>query len=295
MSDSQPDNVLDNAPDNIDVQPFSTGTALREARMHSGMSVDDVCNRIKFAPRQIEALEANDFARLPEITFVRGFVRSYARLLQLDPVPLLAALPGVPVQPVPLAANTMAEVPFQNVCSVRRMNIIWLAAAFAVAVVLALFTLPHGNAPQKETVALPAVLPASAVPAPMIPASAVAAASQVVAPVVQQAAIPQAAAPQAKTVPLLPAKPDAATSSASKRTGAIRMVFDDESWVEVTDKDGKVLVSQLNPRGSEQEINGQPPFSMVIGRASSVHLFYKGQAVDLEPHTNSEVARLKLE
>lgn len=287
MSDSQPDNFLDNAPDNVDVQPFSTGTALREARMHSGMSVDDVCNRIKFAPRQIEALEADDFVRLPEITFVRGFVRSYARLLQLDPAPLLAALPEVPVQPVPLAANTMAEVPFQNVYSVRRMNIIWLAAALAVAVVLALFTLPHGNAPQKETVVLPAVLPASAVPA--IPASAVAVVSQVVAPVVQQAA-----APQAETAPLLSAKP-AATSSASKRTGAIRMVFDDESWVEVTDKDGKVLLSQLNPRGSEQEVNGQPPFSMVIGRASSVHLFYKGQAVDLEPHTNSEVARLKLE
>lgn len=73
------------------------------------------------------------------------------------------------------------------------------------------------------------------------------------------------------------------------------MAFDDESWVEVTDKDGKILMSQVNPRGSEQEVNGQAPFSVVIGRAKGVRLFYKGRAVDLEPHTHSEVARLKLE
>lgn len=297
MQDSQPDNVLVKAPDNIEAQPFSVGAALREARTRSGMSVDDVCNRIKFAPRQIEALEADDFARLPEIAFVRGFVRSYARLLQLDPAPLLAALPGKSTQPAPFAANAMAEVPFQSIYSVRKLNIVWLAAALAVAVALALFILLHDDTPQKEAVVQSTVAPASAVLAPIPPASAVAAASQVVAPISQQAAAPQAktaAVPQSKTASAPPAKPADATG-APKRAGAIRMAFDDESWVEVTDKDGKILMSQVNPRGSEQEVNGQPPFSVVIGRAKGVRLFYKGRAVDLEPHTHSEVARLKLE
>jgi len=85
------------------------------------------------------------------------------------------------------------------------------------------------------------------------------------------------------------------TNSASKQTAAIRLVFDEESWVEVTDKDGKALLSQINSRGSEQGVNGEPPFSIVIGRASGVRLYYKGQAVSLAPHTKAEVAHLTLE
>src|SRR5512139_1689119 len=75
------------------VPHFSVGAALREGRELLGLSVADVANRIKFAPRQIEAMEADDFGQLPEMAFVRGFVRSYARLLEIGATPLLAALP----------------------------------------------------------------------------------------------------------------------------------------------------------------------------------------------------------
>src|SRR5512140_565423 len=72
---------------------LNVGMTLREARERVGMSVDDVAERIKFSPKQVEALESNDFSHLPQTTFLRGFVRSYARVLQLDEVALLAALP----------------------------------------------------------------------------------------------------------------------------------------------------------------------------------------------------------
>src|SRR3972149_9801138 len=71
----------------------SLGRTLRETREHLGLSVADVANQIKFAPRQIEALEADDFQHLPEAAFLRGFIRSYAKILQLDGQALLAALP----------------------------------------------------------------------------------------------------------------------------------------------------------------------------------------------------------
>ena len=288
--DSQPDdisgNTTINAPDSPAAQPLSVGATLRGARVRFGLSVPDVANRLKFAPRQIEALEADDFSHLPEMTFVRGFVRSYARLLQLDPAPLLAALPGAVSQPAPQPANTLAEVPFPNVYAAHKPNIIWLAAAFAVALALALFAWLHGGtpsapkAPHEETLALPAEAPT-----PAAPEAEIIKAPQAAAPKVQQAAAPLAK-PTTKPV---------AAGSASKQAAAIRLVFDEESWVEVTDKDGKVLLSQLNPRGSEQGINGNPPFSIVLGRASAVHLYYKGQAVDLAPHTRAEVTHMKLE
>lgn len=277
MIDDSPDDVSDNTASGTQCGPLSAGAALREARTRLGMSVADVANRLKFAPCQIEALEEDDFAHLPEMAFVRGFVRSYAKLLQLDPAPLLAALPGTAVQqPAPPITTTMAETPFPNAYSIRKPNITWLAAALAVAVVLALFALPRGNAPNTskgahvETLALPEVLPVSAVPDVKI-------SPQAAAPKVQQAA--------AKTV---------ATSNVSGQAVAIRLVFDEKSWAEVTDRDGKILLSQINPRGSEQSVDGKPPFSMVIGHARGVHLYYKGEAVNLAPYTNIEVARLTL-
>src|SRR5512142_1691440 len=73
---------------------LNVGMALREAREGLGLSVHDIADRIKFAPKQVEALEANDFSHLPEAAFLRGFVRSYARVLQLDEAALIAALPA---------------------------------------------------------------------------------------------------------------------------------------------------------------------------------------------------------
>jgi cytoskeleton protein RodZ len=81
------------------------------------------------------------------------------------------------------------------------------------------------------------------------------------------------------------------------QNAALRLVFGDESWVEIKDKEDKVLLSQVNPSGSELRMNGQSPFALVIGRAASVRLYYRGKQIDLTPHINAatEVARLTLE
>ncbi|MDE2118655.1 MAG: helix-turn-helix domain-containing protein, partial [Betaproteobacteria bacterium] len=241
MTDNQPDDIPGDAPGSIAAQPASVGAVLREARTRLGLGVADVANRLKFAPRQIEALEADDFARLPEITFVRGFVRSYARLLQLDPAPLLDALPGAVVQAAPAIANTLAEVPFPDVYSARKPNILWLAAALAVAAALALFAWLHGNAPgapkapkapKASHVETPA--PAAALPAPAVPDTEVAKTPQTAAVTVQQPAVPPAkpvAAVTSQQDVVPPAKPVVA-SSAARHAAAIRLAFDEESWVE---------------------------------------------------------------
>ena len=75
----------------------------------------------------------------------------------------------------------------------------------------------------------------------------------------------------------------------------LRFVFSGESWVEVRDRDNKVVFSQRSVAGTEQAVGGQGPLTLVIGYAPGVRLFWRGQAVDLAPHTKGEVARLVLE
>ncbi|MDO9102838.1 MAG: DUF4115 domain-containing protein [Candidatus Nitrotoga sp.] len=278
--DNPSENILNDASSNVDVRPFSVGAALREARERLGLSVADVESRLKFASRQIEALETDNFTRLPEIFFVRRFVRSYAKLLQLDPNPLLAALPIAPVQPSLHAASIAIEVPFPNTYATRRLKIIWLAIGLvAVAITLILFVWLNRSKP---------IMPQATVETMELPGVPTPASEVVAVPSPDVLVAPPEAPVAAKAIKI-------ESNSASKQSASIRLTFDADSWVKVMDNDGKILLSQLNSSGSEQHLKGKPPFSVVIGNVNGVRLYYQGKLVELAPFNNGGTARLTLE
>lgn len=69
------------------------GAMLAAARQKKGWSVEQVASLVKLAPRQIQAIEADNYAALPGLAVARGFVRSYAKVLGLDANALTAAMP----------------------------------------------------------------------------------------------------------------------------------------------------------------------------------------------------------
>lgn len=71
---------------------LSPGTKLASARNTLGWSVEQVAAQLRMATRQVVALEADDYAALPEPAVVRGFIRAYAKLLKLDAAPLVALI-----------------------------------------------------------------------------------------------------------------------------------------------------------------------------------------------------------
>ncbi|MCE7878057.1 MAG: helix-turn-helix domain-containing protein, partial [Betaproteobacteria bacterium PRO3] len=93
---------------------------LAQARGIAGLTVEDVASQLKLAPRQVVAIERDDFANLPGRTFVRGFVRNYARLVKLDVDDVLAALPGDGHAPAPertlasAAGRSIGEMPRES-------------------------------------------------------------------------------------------------------------------------------------------------------------------------------------
>ena len=76
-------------PATVDAQ--EPGAAFREAREAAGLSIPEVAQRLKLTVRLIEAIEANDRQRFPPAVYLRGFVRNYAKLLDLEAEPLLEA------------------------------------------------------------------------------------------------------------------------------------------------------------------------------------------------------------
>ena len=85
------------------------------------------------------------------------------------------------------------------------------------------------------------------------------------------------------------------SASAPANAPQMRFLVEKESWLEVRDRDNKVVFSQKLAAGTEQAMSGQGPLSVTVGYAPGVRVFWHGQAVDLAPYTRGEVARLVLE
>ncbi len=239
------------------------------------MSLEEAARQLKFAPRQLAALEAGELQRLPGGTFVRGMLRSYARLLRLDAEPLLGQL-GAQVAPPDaerLAQRFRQPVPFSD--GARRSNLAYVALSLTLLLVVVAVALEW----RQERAGRPQLVFVSAAQQPTEPPrAAVAVASAAPAPALKARAV---------------APPEERTTAADWRR--IELQFDSESWVEIRSGNGKLLVSQLHLGGTERVVTGVPPFAVVIGNAQHVRLSYNDKPVDLMPHVKVEVARFTLE
>jgi cytoskeleton protein RodZ len=115
--------------------PRAAGARLAEARVARGLSIEGVAQQLKYSPRQIAALEQDRYDALPGVAVLRGMVRGYARLVDLDPDPLLEALKAS--VSVPDANQIIARyhepVPFSD--GTKRSNVVYLVLSIAVLVV----------------------------------------------------------------------------------------------------------------------------------------------------------------
>lgn len=65
------------------------GAQLASIRKKHKYSLEYVANKLHLRVRMIELLEADAYAEMPEPVFVKGYLRAYAKLLDIDPSPLL--------------------------------------------------------------------------------------------------------------------------------------------------------------------------------------------------------------
>ena len=73
-------------------QRILPGAQLAAQRQALGWSVEQISDQLKLAPRQVLAIEQDNYDALPGFAVTRGFIRAYAKLLKLDVAPLLALM-----------------------------------------------------------------------------------------------------------------------------------------------------------------------------------------------------------
>ncbi len=306
----------------------SAGAMLRAARETAGLSIDALSQQLKLSPRQVKALEDGDYASLPGRTFVRGFVRNYARAVGIDPEAVLAAIPGAVEAPaldrstIGHAHRPIGELPTSGRARsgswTRWLIPLVLLAAIGAAALYEYLrpgdlqrgfetrTLPVRPA-LPDPVAPPAGTPSSGTPLPNPivsgPVSEAPRADGVLpppAPAVETApagAMPPLVPPGpsgggAIVTPATSAPATAPTPAAGEATLVIN--YRASSWTEVRDRDGKVVLQVTGTPGTSQTVTGKAPFDLTLGNAGENSVTWRGAPFDLAPHLRQNVARVRL-
>lgn len=281
---------------------MAPGERLAQARQSQNLTTAEVARQLKLSVWQVEALEAGLYRRLPGPIFVRGFIRNYARLVKLDSDELLrAARDSILLTPSRPEVPSSQNIPFPTRAASR-----WPAVGMAVIVVvvgaLVGYEFYWNETDTAVTPPNKAAVPSVAVQAKPIPSPAKPEADRISQ---QIAGDPRVDLPGTGTAAAMARRDEtqaAATSPLAEldrlpKPGErqVSLVFGGESWVEIRDRNERIIFSQLNRPGTRQFVFGLPPFSIVVGNAHDVQLTYDERPVDLAPYTKIDVARLILQ
>lgn len=313
--------------------PTNPGETLRQAREIKGWSVAEVATQLNLTPQRLAQIEAGAFDKLPGTTFARGYIRAYAKLLEMDQNRLVMEFDqftgtdatgssvhalGRIEEPVRYSQSILRLVSFLLLLALIGGGFVWwqdqgrpgasladlglehvevegadgttqvhsLAEPEDQAVVDAqgneqgsplLLPIEPGEAPEESSVAeQPAASDVAPESAPETPATAV------------------ANEPAAAANTTAPATEPAAPVAVPAGQGALNVQFTADCWTQVTDADGKVLLSALKRSGESIELTGKAPMELRLGFARGAQVTYNGQSVDVAPHMTGETARLKL-
>ncbi|EEP1439149.1 cytoskeleton protein RodZ [Salmonella sp. 32020501-2019-00050] len=297
----------------------TTGVRLRNAREQLGLSQQAVAERLCLKVSTVRDIEEDKAPSDLASTFLRGYIRSYARLVH---VPEEELLPGLEKQ-APLRAAKVAPMQSFSLGKRRKkrdgwlMSFTWLVLFVVVGLTGAWWWQNH-KAQQEEITTMAdqstAELNADKDSGQSVPLDTRDATSQDTTPA--QTPAPTAAATQNTVVAPSQANVDtAATSAAPAATetpsalptsqagvaapaadpNALVMNFTADCWLEVTDATGKKLFSGMQRKDGNLNLTGQAPYKLKIGAPAAVQIQYQGKPVDLSRFIRTnQVARLTL-
>ena len=257
------------------------GQWLIQARQASGLSVQEIAQRTNRSVSQITELEADDLSSFGAQALLRGMIRQYAKAVGANEAQALQLIPGQ-FQ----SADHLEGIGLQDNLAIPKktarlgkpgLSRIWIVlltllvlGLLAYWVFVARMFHKKDAAPKMSDANQVQVVnpPAPTTPAPTAPATETA-----------PTATPDAnATTQTTQAPSVPA--DANTNANTDATLGLK--FKAPVWIQVKDAKGTVLASGTQPAGSEQNLKGELPLSIVIGDVTGVDMTWKGQPYDLK-------------
>lgn len=301
MSEEQNEHVA--VSEETTVRPCP-GQRLQLARETRGLSIEDVSAELRLHPRQIVALEICQVEQLPGQAFIKGYLRSYCRLLGIEADGLIEEYEQFSLEPPPLVHRALKKQLTSSDTPVRMMTYIivlllvgllavwwwsqrhdWMAHEPEEAVGQSLSSLPLE----------PQVVVEPVSPAVMEQGSGAAEANANEETVVAgDESLPEATgqAPEGTSADVVATGDEAAGEPAA--ANELRLEFTKDCWTEVTDASGKKVFVSLAKAGTTKVIEGQPPYRVFLGFAPGATVYYGGELYDFQPFVRNTVARFTI-
>lgn len=279
-------------PENVVAQVIppvfaGVGQRLRTAREALQLTIEEVASQLRLPVRHLDALEDEDLGRLPDASYVCGYLRAYAKFLDLPSNEIVENFPGVrehvlsvksTVMPTKLSTPREEGLPVNRGPWLGRVVILFFVLLGAWMVIQAT---GWWNGADVEV-----VQPIS---------------SEVTATVGDDAPVRQESttvpAEIASAVPITNSAPDAeVTPELPPATPVSDLVleFSGDSWVEVHDASERRLVFGLGKAGQARAIKGQAPFRVVLGATQFVQIRFNGAPLDMTQYRQREAAAFRV-
>ena len=262
-----------------DIKKQSAGEILREARERAGLSRQELAAQLKLSVRIVESLEQENYDALPSTVFVRGYLASFARQLNLDADKLLDAFcqnlseenrTAVPPDAI-MATEALRKDRF-----VRRWGT-WLIFVVLIGLLLVWWQgetalrFWESDKVKSETPAESLKpLPGRSEGLPKIKATIQTMDMQKPLEVEKTAETPKQITPERVAV-----------TEPAGQGDRLGLDVSADSWVEVIDGSGTRLVYRLVRAGESVEVGGQEPFRVILGYAPGVSMKLNGEAASI--------------
>ncbi|WP_018547424.1 helix-turn-helix domain-containing protein [Streptomyces sp. LaPpAH-108] len=237
----------------------SVGHALKQARLAAGLTVSDVSNATRVRLAIVHAIEADDFAPCGGDVYARGHIRTLARAVHLDPVPLVAQFDAEHGgRPAPTPAAPLFEA--ERIRPERR-GPNWTAAMVAAIVVVIGFVgftaFKGGDGGGADTQA------AEGSPSPTVTKS------------------PSAAPTTAKPVTPKSDPSDSAIAAAPQDKVTVQVsAANGRSWISAKDHNGRMLFDGLLDKGQSKTFQDSSKINLILGDAGAIQLYVNGKKID---------------
>jgi cytoskeleton protein RodZ len=300
----------------------TAGTILKAAREAKGISIETVATQLHLRPKIIDDLENDIFINIASITYVRGYIKNYARFVSAD----MAVIQQCLSRQVPeIVAPVMQSFSRKTIHEARnsRLNLVtYLIVAILIAM-LVLWWVQKSSLLTNVDLSQPTVEEIAAESSMLDPQqiirsesgqsqgenttsesdyvtegidSSTDAASRAAIEAEDnliQTAQNAASSTQALTQPSTPSSTITETSVSSSES-VLTIELSGDCWVNVTDANGKVMVDGVKNAAQRIEVRGTKPFKVILGAPQVASISLDGNNVSLAAFSDGRVARLTL-
>lgn len=300
----------------IENQP-KAGAILRKLRDKKNLSIQEVASQMHLDPRIIEALEKDDYESFPADTYIRGYLRNYAKLLDIEGDDIISVYESEAPEPPEIIPDvkhstqvSSSDKPVKaftylvTFILVLLLFIWWYQGNFTFSKGIKLIPVPDNTTTSTQ----PAIKQntTSAESQPNIPEATPGDSTVDVQPTQTK---PETSAVETDVVATTTTATDedaqtieaadveeSGDNNSKAMPGPDTLYFklNDDCWIEVHDRFNKEVYVNLARTGDEIYLNGFAPFQVKLGKAQAAVLEFNNKPFDTAPYTTRGIARFTL-